>query len=342
MSVRIDGFLMDVAISEQMTLPGEATSLAVEVGPNVSDHMRDLPEEFSLECVVSNTPIGQVLTGDDSRQGDGINEPLPARDALDRLRDIKAARRTVQIDTNFGTFDGIAILDVEVNAGTGKGQFDDTDEAGAKTKRGGIFFSAKCRRLHFVTNSRVKIRVKTPMAGGGGKSKIKVVSGSVLIVDHVVVWRHASPAGSLHLTGLTTLVDVVFSRSTGTTPQLTQAHMDAAAEEVVPGETTTPGLTREQIRQVGDVTPLVDFIRYFESGTPNEITGQNRHNLCLDLMRDQSDQRAAAKKAKEGSLPDGISTDRFKRGTLDKLGDAISGGSVDLSKFARKPVPTPP
>jgi hypothetical protein len=359
--IRIDGFLMDVAIQEQITFPGEATSLPVETGPDVSDHLRDLPEEFSLECVVSNTPLGAIAE-DDSRQGDGLNEPLPARDALQKLRDIKAAKRVVAIETNFGTFDSIAILEVEVTAGKSRGQFDVKDSAtGEVVKSGGLFFTAKARRLHIISNTRVKIRVKTPMAGAG-KGKTKVIAGRAIIVDHVILWRRGvTPGGPV--TGLSVdevLVDVVYERPPGSNPATTAAEQEARLDALDANEQVNASLTKTQIQAAGNFAPQISFIRYFYHDTDKEIVGADRIKLCADLQRDQAAQRQQAARVNsdaallngsgttrlappDRNLPSGVSLDRFTQPTQETLPSETPRLSTDnLNAFSRTPQPTFP
>ena len=92
----IDGFPMDLALSEEHRFPGEVTSYPVEQGADISDHIRTLPEEITLECIVSDTPIGEVAT--DATRTSGT---LPAEAALAKLLEIRnrRPRRPVPVET---------------------------------------------------------------------------------------------------------------------------------------------------------------------------------------------------------------------------------------------------
>lgn len=59
---------LDASISEAHGAQAEASSHQVETGSNVTDHVRPLPNAFSLEGVVTNTPLGAPAT-----YGDGIS-----------------------------------------------------------------------------------------------------------------------------------------------------------------------------------------------------------------------------------------------------------------------------
>src|SRR5688572_9525100 len=119
--IRIDGFPMDLSLSEGHTFPGEVTRYPVESGADMSDHILDLPEEVTLECIVSDSPSGDVAT-DPTRQlgevpADGLldpNAPLPSADALEHLREMKRRRRPVSIETSLGVFVSMACVEIVV------------------------------------------------------------------------------------------------------------------------------------------------------------------------------------------------------------------------------------
>lgn len=59
----IDGTIyLDAAISEQHAYNSTITQFPVESGAKVSDHVTNDPLQLSLQCYVSDTPIGKVVT----------------------------------------------------------------------------------------------------------------------------------------------------------------------------------------------------------------------------------------------------------------------------------------
>ena len=54
---KIGDIVIDASITETHVLENEITDHPVEQGANISDHSRPLPDSFTMECVVSNTPI---------------------------------------------------------------------------------------------------------------------------------------------------------------------------------------------------------------------------------------------------------------------------------------------
>lgn len=175
----IAGFPMDLALSESLVLPGEVTQFPVESGADISDHIRVLPEEMTLECLASDTPIGEVAT-DETRQENGEPVPLPSNDAFHKLVEIRAAKQPVTIETSFGTFDNMGIEHLEMNA----------DPA----KSGGLFFTVRFKRVNVVTNKRTRTRVRGAMTGGKARTKTKAVDGFAVVNDRVY-WQMANPPG---------------------------------------------------------------------------------------------------------------------------------------------------
>ena len=306
--IRIDGYPMDVALTEEFTFPGEVTEYPVEDGPDVSDHIRDLPEEITVECVVSDTPIGDVAT-DPTRQVAGPDAPLPSAAALAKLREIKARRRPVSIETSLGTFESMACLDVKVSRDA--------------SKSGGLFFTATFKKFNAVTNKRTKVRVKTPLAGAGGKPKSKVVVGQVMTVDNVVIWRHGNPPGAPFRGGLSQRVEVSYGKR--------------------------GGLTRDETVALGRVDFAHPSITYFQSGSATPIVGAERAALVADLLRDADEARraaiaASAKQPPEvqlrnaQNLPQGLSLERFQRPAAPTF--PITDKDLDfVGRFSRDPGP---
>lgn len=61
--------ILDVAINEQHGANAEVTLQPVETGSDVTDHIRPLPTRFSIEGMISNSPIQGVTSYLDSTSG---------------------------------------------------------------------------------------------------------------------------------------------------------------------------------------------------------------------------------------------------------------------------------
>lgn len=264
--IRIDGYLMDLALSESFTFPGEVTKFPAEAGPDTSDHIRDLPPEIELECIVSDIPSA-LAESDPSRQVDPVTGefPLPSEDALVKLLDMKARRRPVTIETSLGTFPSMACEEIEVTRD--------------KDKNNALFFKAKFKKFITINNTRQRVRVKTPMPAGKPLPK-NAVSNAVRIDDRIV-WRHGNPPGAPFRFGVdnATVVSVQYgAKGFGTNP--TPDERKAFGRDII---------GHPQVRYFDDVPVNGEFV---------EITGDRRRALIKDLLRDAAAARNPESRSK--------------------------------------------
>lgn len=174
--VRVNGYPMDVAISEEHSFPGEVTKRPVEQGADFTDHIRDLPPIIKLECIVSDLPVGDIAS-DATRTG----VALPSADALAKLIELKAARKPVTIETSLGRYESMAFVELTIPR--------DAKRSGA------LFFAAAFERVVVVTNRRTRTAVKTTMAGAGGKAGANSKVPKTMVVTPKFEWRHGVPPG---------------------------------------------------------------------------------------------------------------------------------------------------
>lgn len=141
MPLVIDGYLIDVEVTGDHRFPGEATEFPVEIGSDISDHVRNKPIELSIEGVVSDTPIGTVA-----------NQRTPfalhSRDAYDFLRELRKLRKAVTVETSRDVFDDMVLteLSIPTSSSTGKA----------------LRFTGQFRSILFVTTDRQLIKVAKP------------------------------------------------------------------------------------------------------------------------------------------------------------------------------------
>jgi hypothetical protein len=98
--IRIDGYLIDAAISEEPSLESEVTEYPVESGATISDHVRNLPLTLELEFTVSDTPIGQAAT---ARAAGAV----PSSEARQFLETLRASRRPFSVVTARRTYESM-------------------------------------------------------------------------------------------------------------------------------------------------------------------------------------------------------------------------------------------
>lgn len=301
--IRIDGYLIDLALSEEIVFPGEVTKYPAEVGVDFSDHIRDLPAEITLQCIVSDTPIGDVAN-DQTRQGadllasQGDLAPLPSADALAFLREMKARRRPVSVETSIGVFDSMACEEITVNIDAAKSP--GGKGPGTELRAGALFFTAKFCKFVQVTNKRTKARVRTAMPNG---SKLKVtVSDTVQLISSTVLWKHGSPPGSPNITEITR-VKVSYSKPAG---------VDNSGSV-----------------SLGLLVPGHPYVIYNALPGNEEIAGQEREELVADLTRD-----LRAGTANFANVPGGVNF----LGGVKKPTNLPLGTSADRLKLPDPPV----
>lgn len=265
--IRIDGFLMDLALSESHSFPGEVTQYPVEQGADISDHIRDLPNEIELECIVSDTPIGIVpLLRDGPDAGPDGETPLPSAAALEHLRTMKSNRLPVVIQTSLGVFTDMVCIGLDIPKDAGKSN--------------ALFFTAKFKHVTIVTNKRTKTRVKSQMAGAGGRAKPKAQNGVPIKINNVIQWFHGLPPG-------------------------TPWRAPNKIEQVRVAYNKPAGLTNDEMVQLGFSDPGSPLISYFHiggtAGAESFIFGSEYDALVADLRRDQQAQ-IAKKRAKFNAL----------------------------------------
>ncbi len=129
----IDDFLIDCLLSDSHTFAAEVTKFPVESGGVISDNIRNEPLVVVMDCLISNTPIGQLVAIRDK-----VNEPADA--AYDVLLKIRADRRPVTIRTSLRTYDTMALQNLSIPRASGRG-----DE---------LRFTATWQQIEIVVNRR--------------------------------------------------------------------------------------------------------------------------------------------------------------------------------------------
>ena len=106
MAVKIDGYLIDAAPLEQHGFNSTVTSHPVEKGADITDHVVVQPETVTLECIVSDTPIGDAA---DARDGG-----VPSAEVFARLIAIRDAREPVEVETSLTTFSNMILESLSI------------------------------------------------------------------------------------------------------------------------------------------------------------------------------------------------------------------------------------
>jgi hypothetical protein len=99
----------DANLSEGHSWSNDITSNPVERGVDVTDHIREIPDQVTLVGFVTNTPFldnedGNTITNDDEDRVQAV---------VDRLRQIRAERSTVLIFTKYVLYEDMGIKSVD-------------------------------------------------------------------------------------------------------------------------------------------------------------------------------------------------------------------------------------
>ena len=143
--IEIGGFLVDVAVSEEHSFESEVTAHPVETGADITDNVRAQPIVVTLDCVVSDTPIGEMVK---RRDESGTN--VPSSDALAFLKAVRDAREPITLATSLGAYENMVLRSLSVPR-TG-----DTGDA--------LRFRVTFQQVVLVTNARTTVPVAVPRA----------------------------------------------------------------------------------------------------------------------------------------------------------------------------------
>jgi hypothetical protein len=195
----IDGFFIDCLLSDNHVFDADVTEFPVESGSTISDNIRNKPLVVTMECLISNAPLGQLVS-----LRDKVSDPTDS--AYDLLLKIRNDRRPVSIGTSLRHYDNMALQSLSIPRESGRG-----DE---------LKFTAVFKQIEFVTNIRDK-RVAIVGAKSSGPrtfSPVQDTSTGYIYVDvrtntwwddAIVGWRsnviHVQPSSVQHIDGQTVI-----------------------------------------------------------------------------------------------------------------------------------------
>lgn len=174
MSVTIDGYPIDVALTTKFSRKSSATKYPIEKGADVTDHVQpDLPE-IEFEGIVSNTPIGAIAL--DVTRINPSGAETPSKDAYRRLYDMQNLAKVVVVECALGKFEDMTITELTIPV-TGK-DFK------------GLRFTVTFSKLTFVENNRTTVQSEFP-----GKQNFGLSLDKLIASDHIL-WRKGQPPGT--------------------------------------------------------------------------------------------------------------------------------------------------
>jgi len=173
--IRIDGFLLDCATSETVVYEADVTDHPVEKGSDVTDNMRVRPVQYTVEGIVSDTPIG-VVKFEADRQGNAT----PSITGYQKLTQIQALKKLVTlVSDKYGSFANMALTSLTAPY---------TKETGRA-----LMFTAVFRAFVIVDNNRANVRVAVGNQGAqtqlGAKQAAQVFPDRIYVTKGPVSFR---------------------------------------------------------------------------------------------------------------------------------------------------------
>jgi hypothetical protein len=168
--VAIDGFLIDATLSETHEHPSKVTEFPVEKGIDIADNIRPEPIKITLECVVSDTPLGRVKQARESaaQAGGAVSSDPPSMQAYKKLIAIRDKREPVLVQTSLKDFPSMALENVSVPRKSGE-----PDQ---------LMFTVTLVQIEVVENARRTVQVAAPKQSLGNRSP------GVRFIN-TIVWR---------------------------------------------------------------------------------------------------------------------------------------------------------
>ena len=157
MSTLINGYLIDAAVTVEHSFDSETTDHPVEQGADVTDNTRPKPVMITLECIVSDTPIGAAATA----RSTGVQaSAVPSVDIYNRLLAIRNAREPVTVSTDLDVFDDMVLQSLSIPITTKATPA--TFGANGQIKLGATRFKATFKQIVIVATDTAVVRVAAP------------------------------------------------------------------------------------------------------------------------------------------------------------------------------------
>lgn len=169
MPTYIEGFEIDAVVNEDRTLDCEITDHPVEKGVSITDHARVRPLTISMDCIVSDTPVGGLAdrrgieietTPSAATLSSGpMGDFVPSDVARNWLETLMRARKTVLVSTEWvrtNGSQGYRAYDNMMIQSIGETITAETGDAGS--------FKVTFKQVVFVTNNRTTVPVAVPRA----------------------------------------------------------------------------------------------------------------------------------------------------------------------------------
>lgn len=142
--ITVDGFAIDVATKITPAYKAKATTHPIEKGAAASDHLIDEPDGLMIECIVSDTPSGEMVNIRANEAG------VPSQNAEAKFLALKKEKKIITVVTKRRTYVDMVLLEYTPT------EDKDTGEA--------LRFTLQFQLLTLVQNDRQFVKVASPGA----------------------------------------------------------------------------------------------------------------------------------------------------------------------------------
>lgn len=162
MPTYIEGFEIDAVLNEERTSECEVTEHPVEKGVSVTDHARLKPKVISLDCIVSDTPVGGLAERRKFQNSilaiTGL-QSVPSDLARTYIEELQAKRKTVTVSTEWSRTDGTKGYKAYDNM-----MITSISETVSADSGDTYSFKVMLKQIVYVENERTIVKVSTPRA----------------------------------------------------------------------------------------------------------------------------------------------------------------------------------
>lgn len=147
--ITVDNFAIDVALKITPTFKGKASTHPLETGVAIGDTVIQEPDGLTMECIVSNTPSGEMVAIREREVG------IPSENAFYRLLALKQTPKLITVITDHRTYSNMVLLEFTPT-------FDkDTGDA--------LKFTLVFQAMNITTNDRVFVPIAASKDSRGNK-----------------------------------------------------------------------------------------------------------------------------------------------------------------------------
>lgn len=171
--ITIGGVVVDAAISESHRLASELSDYPSESGSQLTDNIRVMPFGLSITGVVSDSPIGAMVS---QRAKEVAGDLTVSQYNYAKLEKLFADRQPITVTTSLRKYENMVLTSLDITRDAASGY--------------ALSFSCELRQIILVTNERTVVRTLKPGNGRKVNKGFKQKGNARMLVteDNVTVY----------------------------------------------------------------------------------------------------------------------------------------------------------